>query len=82
LRSEWFLLLAALSLKMAARDAKNSFLGLAKGKKLGTLDVRELFPSERNFSDHLGLAPPISSDPQPISGSSKPELQAKNFTPC
>ena len=82
LRIEWVLLLAALSLKMAARDATNSFLGLAMVKKLGTRDVWEWFPLERNLSDRLGLAPPISSDPQPILGSSKPELQAKNVTPC
>jgi len=61
LRIEWVLLLAALSLKMAARDATNSFLGLAMVKKLGTRDVWEWFPSERNLSDRLGLVPPISS---------------------
>ncbi len=82
LRIEWVLLLAALSLKMAASDATNSFLGLAMVKKLGTRDVGGWLALEKNFSDRLGLAPPISSDPQPISGSSKPELQAKNVTPC
>ncbi len=67
---------------MAASDATNSFLGLDIVKKLGTRDVGEGLALEKNFSDLLGLAPPISSDPQPISGSSKPELQAKNVTPC
>jgi hypothetical protein len=76
------LLLAALSLKIAVRLATNSFLGLEIVKKLGTREAAGLFVLERNFNDRLGLAPPMSSDPQPISGSSNPELQAKNVTPC
>ena len=82
LRIDCALLLAALSLKIAARLATNSFLGLEIVKKLGTREAEGLFVLERNFNDRLGLAPPMSSDPQPISGSSNPELQAKNVTPC
>jgi hypothetical protein len=55
------MLLSAFLLKIAARDATNSWLGLAMVKQLGTCDVWEWFPSERNLSDRLGLAPPISS---------------------
>lgn len=82
LRIDCVRLVAALSLKMAVSEATNSFLGFVMVKKLGIREEEGWLPLDTNLSERLGLAPPISSDPPPVSGSSNPELHAKNVTPC
>lgn len=80
LRIDCVRLLAILSLKMAVKEATNSFFGLASPKKI-RFEVGLVVTVGLNLSERFGLAPP---DPRLLadSGSSNAELQARNVTPC